>query len=118
LVGKSKGRSVFGRRRSKWEANVKKGVKEIGWESVNRINSAQDTDQVACSCEQGRGTPGSLGCGKFPDWLKDCAIPQARLNSMDLVSYGKVKGKVFPLQARYGPRGGYRYSFTLPWPRH
>ena len=26
----------------------------------------------------------------------------------------KGKGKVFPLQARCGPEGGYRYSSTLP----
>jgi len=29
-----------------------------------------------------------------------------------------VKGKVFPLQARCGPEGGWRYSSTLPRPRH
>jgi len=28
--------------------------------------------------------------------------------------YIKSKGKVFPLQARCGPEGGYRYSSTLP----
>jgi hypothetical protein len=67
LVSKSKGRSIFGRSRSKWEANVKMGVKEIAWESVNRINSAQDTDGVACSCEHGNGTPGSVECGEFLD---------------------------------------------------
>jgi len=43
------------------------GVKEIAWESVNRINFAQDTDQVACTCEQGNGTPGSVGCGESLD---------------------------------------------------
>ena len=25
---------------------------------------------------------------------------------------------MIPLQARYGPEGGLRYSSTLPWPRH
>jgi len=30
----------------------------------------------------------------------------------------KGKAKVIPLQARCGPEGGYRYSSTLPWPRH
>jgi len=30
----------------------------------------------------------------------------------------KGKGKVISLQARCGPEGGYRYSSTLPWPRH
>ena len=28
------------------------------------------------------------------------------------------KGKVFPLQSRCGPEGGYRYSSALPWQRH
>ena len=28
------------------------------------------------------------------------------------------KGKVIPLQVRCGPEGGWRYSSTLPWPRH
>jgi len=30
----------------------------------------------------------------------------------------KGKGKEIPLQARSGPEGGYRYSSTLPRPRH
>jgi len=30
----------------------------------------------------------------------------------------KGEGKMIPLQARCGPEGGYRYSSTLPWPRH
>ena len=64
------------------------GVKEIGWESVNRINSAQDTDQVACSCEHDNGTPGSVECGEFLDQLKDCKIPHAIISSMELLSYG------------------------------
>jgi len=29
-----------------------------------------------------------------------------------------LKGKVNPLQARCVPEGGYRYSSTLPRPRH
>jgi hypothetical protein len=44
-------------------------VKETGWESVNRINSAKDRDQVACSCKHGNGTPGSVECGEFLDQL-------------------------------------------------
>jgi len=32
-------------------------------------------------------------------------------------NYSTDNGKVFPLQARCGPEGGYRYSSTHPWPR-
>jgi hypothetical protein len=34
------------------------------------------------------------------------------------IVYLDYKGKVTPLQARCGPECGWRYSFTLPWPRH
>jgi len=30
----------------------------------------------------------------------------------------KKKGKEIPLQAQCGPEEGWRYSYTLPWPRH
>ena len=33
------------------------------------------------------------------------------------INKGKGKGKVIPLQARLWPRGGYRYSSTLPRPQ-
>ena len=35
---------------------------------------------------------------------------QTENNSINM----QAQGKVFPLQARCGPEGGYRYSSTLP----
>jgi len=42
------------------------------------------------------------------------SVAQLVLFHSHLLLCGKGKGKVFPLQARRGPEGGYRYSSTLP----
>lgn len=43
LVEKSEGRRPLGRLRRKWEDNnVKVDLQEVGWESVDWINLAQD----------------------------------------------------------------------------
>jgi len=41
LVGKSKGKRTLGRRRRRWEDNIRMGLREIGWQSVDWIHLAQ-----------------------------------------------------------------------------
>jgi hypothetical protein len=43
LVGKPEGRRPLGRRRCRWEDNIK--LSEIGWCGVDLIDLAQDRDQ-------------------------------------------------------------------------
>jgi hypothetical protein len=45
LVGKPDGKKPVGRRRRKCEDNIKMDLREIGWEGVDWIHLAQDTDQ-------------------------------------------------------------------------
>jgi len=35
LVGKPEGKRPFGRRRSRWENNIRAALREIGWEGVD-----------------------------------------------------------------------------------
>jgi hypothetical protein len=45
LVGKSEGRRPLGRRRRRWEDNIKKDLREVGFGDVDWINLAQDRDR-------------------------------------------------------------------------
>jgi hypothetical protein len=42
LVGKPEGRRPLGRRRRRWEDNIKMDVREVGWGGMDWINLAQD----------------------------------------------------------------------------
>jgi hypothetical protein len=44
-VGKAEERRPLGKRRRRWENNIKIKLKEIGWDSMDWINLAQDGDQ-------------------------------------------------------------------------
>jgi hypothetical protein len=44
-VGKPKGRNQLGRRRRRWEDNVRMDLREIGWDGEDWIDLAQDRDQ-------------------------------------------------------------------------
>jgi hypothetical protein len=44
LVGKPEGKRQIGRPRRSWEDEVKKNLRKIGWEGVEWIHLAQDTD--------------------------------------------------------------------------
>jgi hypothetical protein len=45
LVWKSEGRKPFGRPRCRWEDNIYLNLNEIGWERINWIYLAQDTNK-------------------------------------------------------------------------
>jgi hypothetical protein len=66
LVGKSEGRSPFGRPRHKWEDNIKMDLREIGTEVVDWIHLAQDRDQWR-ALEYGNETLSSIKGGEFFD---------------------------------------------------
>jgi hypothetical protein len=45
LVGKPKGKRPLGRPRRIWEDNIRMDLREIGWEGVDWMHVAQDSDQ-------------------------------------------------------------------------
>jgi hypothetical protein len=45
LVGKPEGKRSLGRPRCRWEDNIKRDLKEIGWKGVDCIHLVQDRDQ-------------------------------------------------------------------------
>jgi hypothetical protein len=45
LVGKPEGKRPPGRRRRRWVDNIKKDLREIGWDGMDWIELAEDMDQ-------------------------------------------------------------------------
>jgi len=45
MVGKSKGKRSLGRRKRRWEYNIRMNFREIVWEGVDWMHLAQDRDQ-------------------------------------------------------------------------
>jgi hypothetical protein len=45
LVGKPEGKRPLGKPRRRWEDNIKIGLREIGWGSMDWMNLAQDRGQ-------------------------------------------------------------------------
>jgi hypothetical protein len=45
MVGKSERKRPLGRPRSRWVDNIKMNLRKIGWDGVDWIHMAQDTDQ-------------------------------------------------------------------------
>jgi hypothetical protein len=46
LVGRLNGRSLLGRPRRRWADNIKMELQEVGWESMDWIDMAQDRDRL------------------------------------------------------------------------
>jgi hypothetical protein len=45
LVGKPEGKRPLGRQRRRWVNNIKRDLREIGWDAVDWIDLAQERDQ-------------------------------------------------------------------------
>jgi hypothetical protein len=45
LIGELEGNRPLGRPRSRWEENIKMGLREIEWGDIDWIDLAQDRDQ-------------------------------------------------------------------------
>jgi hypothetical protein len=45
LVGKIQGKKELGKRRSRWEDNIRMQSQKSGWKGVDWINLSQDTDK-------------------------------------------------------------------------
>jgi hypothetical protein len=45
LVGKPEGKRLLGRRRCRWVDNIKRDLREMGWDGMDWIYLAKDRDQ-------------------------------------------------------------------------
>jgi hypothetical protein len=45
LVGKPEGKRALGRQRRRWVDNIKRDLREIGWDGIDWIELVQDRDQ-------------------------------------------------------------------------
>jgi hypothetical protein len=45
LVGKPEGKRPLGRPRRRWVDNIKRDLREVGWDGMDWIDLAQDMDQ-------------------------------------------------------------------------
>ena len=64
LMEKPDGRRPLGRRRLRWENNIKINLREVGWESIDWIDLAQDRE-AAVSCKCVNKLSDSIKCGEF-----------------------------------------------------
>jgi hypothetical protein len=66
LIGKPEGKRPLGRTRRRWEYNIQKYIKEVGYNGVCWINLAHDKKKWQALCEQGDEPWGSKKCaGNF-----------------------------------------------------
>jgi hypothetical protein len=55
-------RKLVRRPRCRWVENIKMVLREIGWECMDWIDLAEDSDQWRRSCEHGNEPSGSIKC--------------------------------------------------------
>jgi hypothetical protein len=58
---------LFGRPRRRWEDNIKMDLQEVGWEGVDWIDMAQDSDRWRAFFECGNEHLESIKRGEFLD---------------------------------------------------
>ena len=64
LVGKPEGRRQLGRRRCRWEDNIKMYIREVGW-GLERDRSGSRYGKLVGACECCNELLGSINCGEF-----------------------------------------------------
>jgi hypothetical protein len=68
----SKGKKPLRRHRRRWEDNIKMDFKKVGCGCVDWIELAQDRDRWRALVNALMNLGGSIRCGEFLDWLKNC----------------------------------------------
>jgi hypothetical protein len=66
MIGKPEGKGPLGRSRRRWESNITKDLREIGWENVDWIHLVQERE-ITVSCEKCNELSGSTKGGEFLD---------------------------------------------------
>jgi hypothetical protein len=70
-VGKPEGKRPLGRQRRRWLDNIKMDLREIGWDGVDWMDMAQDSDQWTALVNTVLNLRDPLNAGKF---LSSCTI--------------------------------------------
>jgi hypothetical protein len=70
LVGIPEGKRPLGITRRRWEYNIQKYVKEVGYKGVCWIKLAHDKEKWQAFCEHGNEPWGSIKYGEFLDYLR------------------------------------------------
>ena len=66
-MGRPEGKRPFGRRRRRWEGNIKMDVQEVGWGDMEWLDLAQDRDRWRALVKVVMNLRGSAKCGEFLD---------------------------------------------------
>jgi hypothetical protein len=69
IVGKTEGKIPLERPTRRWVHNIKTDLREIGWDGMDWIDLAQDTDQWRALVNMMMNLRGSLKCWEVPEWL-------------------------------------------------
>jgi hypothetical protein len=67
LVGRSEGRTKFGRPRSRWVDYIKMDLQEVGWRNIKRIDLAQNRERWRGLVNAVMKPSGSIKCWEFLD---------------------------------------------------
>jgi hypothetical protein len=65
LVGKAEGKKPRGRPRHRWMDNIKMDLGEVGWDGVDWIDMAEDSDQCWAFVDMVMNLRVLLNAGKF-----------------------------------------------------
>jgi len=71
--GKTEGKRALGRTRRTWDDNIKMGLQEVGWRSMNWVDLAPDRDRWKALLNAAMNLRVPLnGGGGFLDYLSNC----------------------------------------------
>jgi hypothetical protein len=85
LMGKPEGKGPLGRPRRRLVNNINMDLRELGWNTINWIDLAQDRDQWRALVNTVMNLRGPIKCWKF---LSSCTIGGfSRRAQLHLVSY-------------------------------
>ena len=97
-VGKLEGKRPLGRRRCRWEGNMKKDLQQIDERALTELVWLMQ-EQVAGCCECGNEPSGSTKCGEFLDQLRTC-----QLLRKDYALWGQIVTQImFGIPQKYKP---------------
>ena len=66
-MGTPEGKGPSGRRRHRWEDNIKMNLQVVGWENVNCIDVAPDSGRWRALVNALSEPSGCVKCGEFLD---------------------------------------------------
>jgi hypothetical protein len=81
-VGKTEGNRPTGRPRRRWVENIGMNLRVIGWDGMDWIELAQDTDQWRAFVNTVMNLRVPKNCWEFSEWLHNWIASQEGLSSV------------------------------------